>query len=101
MSSLRCGLLALALGCTTTVSWQGTTVRYFTNDAWRVRGCTYLGRVEGASLLVGGTGALNARNEMREQVARMGGSDLNILSEDPLASGTRSTGEAYLCPARP
>lgn len=92
-----------ALGCTTTVSAAGDKVQYFSNDSFRVRGCQLIGRVEGRSFLgpgaAAGSGIINARNEMREKVSAMGGTDLNILSEDQAAWGTHSTGEAYLCPS--
>ena len=98
-SCLALGLFSLA--CTTSVSQRGATVRAFSNDSWRGRGCAYLGQVEGRSLLGGpalaGQGAVNARNEMREKAAAMGGTDLNILSEDQ-SGGTHSIGEVYLCP---
>jgi len=77
-------------------------VRHFSNDSFRVRDCALLGKVEGGSFLGpsagAGSGTVNARNEMLEKVAAIGGTDLNILSEDAVPTGTHSVGEAYRCP---
>lgn len=87
------------LGCATALSPAAAKVR--DADRHDVRGCEFLGVVEGSSLQTGvavrDTGAQNARNGARERAAELGADFLVWSDGSSSAAAIVAQAEAYRC----
>lgn len=95
--------IALVLPACVTVSLspEGSQVR-LTSNPEVVRGCSYIGQVQGTDHMNGGLagqGAAeeNAMREIRNRAAQMGANTVHLVTSKTGFSGAAVRGEAYKC----
>lgn len=94
---VACTGLALP-GCATSRSYAASKVK--DADERMVSGCSFLGEVQGSSLLGGHrieTAVRNAKNMAAESAARMGATFVLWKNVESNAAGTFAFGRAYKC----
>lgn len=93
----------LLCGCVTvSLSPEGSKVR-LTSNSDVVRGCMYVGLVQGTDHMNGGLsgqGAAeeNAMREIRNRAAQMGANTVHLVTITTGFSGSAIRGEGYKCP---
>ncbi|MDB5971583.1 MAG: hypothetical protein JWQ90_4033 [Hydrocarboniphaga sp.] len=93
--------LLLASCVTVTLSPEGSQVR-LTSNPDVVKGCSYIGFVQGTDHMNGGLagqGAAeeDAMREIRNNAAKMGANTVNLIVTTTGFSGSAVRGEAYKC----
>jgi len=92
------GASCLLSGCATKMTVEGATVRQISPDTTAL--CTFVAVVEASNYMGNTMGhdQQGAINEVRNQVAAMGGNAFLIMHIDTAPIGTVIQAEGYLCP---
>jgi hypothetical protein len=93
-------------GCVTTTLTPAAVALRVTSNPEAVKGCAYLGPVEGKDTINGGMlgqGAAeeNALRKLRNAAAKMGATTVFLAMQGTKFSGSHQRGEAYKCTAIP
>lgn len=94
--------LSLTACVTVGLTPEGARVR-MTSNPDVVRGCSYIGQVQGTDHMNGGLsgqGAAeeNAMREVRNRAAKIGADTVHLVTSTTGFSGAAVRGEAYICP---
>ena len=92
-----CCALQLIVGCTTTLTLEGQTVRIVEDK--NKYNCDFIGTATGFDTLGATSGheSENALNELRNKAVKLGANAIKIINLQTTFQGTTATGETLKC----